>query len=75
MWRQPTGLGSAASAELLKLLGFDEVYRDERGYVTATIPDATFGYILTQFADKYGRAVAMVFPGMQDAAGLDGSQV
>ncbi len=57
-WRQPTELGDGASAALLDLLGFTDVARDDRGYVTSATPDQTRGHILTRFADTYGRAVA-----------------
>lgn len=40
------------------MLGFSDVVRDARGYVTSSTPATTPGYILTRYADKYGRAVA-----------------
>ncbi|MGE5765486.1 MAG: hypothetical protein ACM3ZF_16965, partial [Mycobacterium leprae] len=65
-WRQPSGLGDGAAAALLTMLGFDQVERDEHGTVTAADPDRRTGYILTRFADKYGRAVAFAFAGPRD---------
>jgi endonuclease YncB( thermonuclease family) len=62
---QPLGLAHAAAARLLQLLGFTDVQRDgER--VTASTPDQTEGYILTRFADKYGRAVSFAYAGPSD---------
>src|SRR4051812_16136717 len=74
-WRQPADLGDGAAAALLKLLGFRNVVRDERGYVTSAAPVQTPGYILTRFADKYGRAVATAFPGGRRGRGVDGSGI
>lgn len=62
-WRQPAALGDGASQALLDLLGFTDVVRDARGYVTSSTPLTRPGYILTRFADKYGRAVAVAFAG------------
>jgi endonuclease YncB( thermonuclease family) len=62
---QPLGLAHAAAAELLARLGFTDVQRDgER--VTASTPEQTEGYILTRFADKYGRAVSFAYAGPSD---------
>src|SRR3954454_2141786 len=74
-WRQPAALGGGATATLLELLGFRNVVRDARGYVTSATPEQTPGYILTRFADKYGRAVATVFPGGRRGRALDGSSI
>ncbi len=74
-WRQPTELGDGASAALLDLLGFTDVARDDRGYVTSATPDQTRGHILTRFADAYGRAVAMVYPGGRRGRATDGSSI
>jgi hypothetical protein len=60
-WRQSPELGDAAATAHLSMLGFDEVTRDEREIVTAASPETRPGAILTRFADKYGRAVAVVF--------------
>jgi endonuclease YncB( thermonuclease family) len=62
---QPLGLAHAAAVELLQLLGFTDVQRDgER--VTGSTPEQTEGYILTRFADKYGRAVSFAYAGPSD---------
>lgn len=37
--------------------------RDDRRYVTSSTPASRPGYILTRFADKYGRAMAMAYAG------------
>jgi hypothetical protein len=57
------------------MLGFDDVTRDEREIVTAASPETRPGAILTRFADKYGRAVAVVFSEDQQPAGADASLV
>lgn len=62
-WRQPAKFGDAASSRLLDLLGFTDVARDAGGYVTASTPASRPGYILTRFADVYGRAVALAYAG------------
>jgi endonuclease YncB( thermonuclease family) len=62
-WHQPAGLGNGAAAALLDLLGFSDVARNDRNIVTSSTPEQTPGYILTKFADKYGRAVALAYPG------------
>jgi endonuclease YncB( thermonuclease family) len=67
---QPLGLAHAAAAELLRLLGFTDVQRDGE-QVTASTPDQTEGYILTRFADKYGRAVSFAYAGASDHQDLD----
>src|SRR4051794_1103008 len=74
-WRQPADLGDGAASALLDLLGFRNVVRDERGYVTSATPEQTPGYILTRFADKYGRAVATAFPGGRRGRAVDGSGI
>jgi hypothetical protein len=49
----------------LQRLGFTDVQRDgER--VTSSTPEQTDGYILTRFADKYGRAVSFAYAGSSD---------
>jgi endonuclease YncB( thermonuclease family) len=65
-WHQPAGLGTGAATALLDLLGFTGVQRDAHGTVTAATPDRVAGYILTRFADKYGRAVSFAFAGARD---------
>jgi len=74
-WRQPSALADGAAATLLDLLGFSDVVRDDRGYVTSATPEQTPGYILTRFADKYGRAVATAFPGGRRGRAVDGSGI
>ena len=74
-WRQPSDLGDGAAEALLQLLGFRNVVRDDAGTVTSATPDRTPGYILTRFADKYGRAVALAYPGGRPGRARDGSQV
>ena len=74
-WRQPAELGDGASAALLDLLGFTAVTRDDRGYVTSATPNQTRGYILTRFADTYGRAVSMAYPGGRRGRAIDGSSI
>jgi hypothetical protein len=67
---QPLELAHAAAERLLELLGFTDVQRDgER--VTASTPEQTEGYILTRFADKYGRAVSFAYAGPSDRDDLD----
>lgn len=74
-WHQPHDLGTGAGDRLLDLLGFTAVTRDPRGYVTTATPAETPGYILTRFADKYGRAVAMAFAGGRPGRASDGGNV
>lgn len=62
-WRQPARWGDGAAAQLLTLLGFKEVTRNDRGVVTSAAPETRPGYILTRFADVYGRAVSLVYAG------------
>jgi endonuclease YncB( thermonuclease family) len=66
---QPLELAHAAGARLLGLLGFTDVVRDAETVTSAT-PDAIPGYILTRFADKYGRPVALAYAGATDQADL-----
>ena len=60
---QPPRYGDAAAERLPQLLGFTSITRGENQVVTASEPETTPGYILTRFADKYGRCVAFAFPG------------
>jgi endonuclease YncB( thermonuclease family) len=60
---QPAEFGDAAAARLLDLLGFSGVQRNDRQVVTSAGPDAVDGYILTRFADQYGRCVSFLFTG------------
>jgi endonuclease YncB( thermonuclease family) len=66
---QPLELAHAAGARLLALLGFTDVVRDGETVTSAT-PDAVSGYILTRFADKYGRPVSLAYAGTTDQADL-----
>jgi endonuclease YncB( thermonuclease family) len=67
---QPLELAHAAATALLQRLGFTDVQRDgER--VTSSTPEQTDGYILTRFADKYGRAVSFAYAGPSDHDDLD----
>ena len=71
--RQPADLSDEASTALLDFLGFSSVKRDDRETVTSGKPPEVNGYIMTRFADTYGRPVAFVFTGNHPAA--SGSQV
>src|SRR5690242_10941014 len=59
---QPQALAHAAADRLVGILGFTDVKRD-RETITSATPDETPGYILTGFADKYGRPVSLAFAG------------
>ncbi len=74
-WRQPTALGQGAASRVLDLLGFSDVVRDESGVVSSATPTQAPGYLLTRFADKYGRAVAMAFAGGRPGRAADGGSV
>jgi endonuclease YncB( thermonuclease family) len=74
-WHQPEALGQGAASRLLDLLGFSDVVRDGTGAVSSATPPQTAGYILTRFADKYGRAVAMAFAGGRQGRAADGTSV
>ena len=71
-WHQPAALAGAAADRLLELLGFGEVTRSPDGTVTAADPPTRPGYVLTRFADKYGRPVALAYAGDTGTAGLPG---
>lgn len=71
--RQPAALGRGAAAELLRLLGFEEVTRRADETVTAARPAEVPGFILSRFADTYGRPVSFAFAG--DAPDDDGADV
>lgn len=75
LWRQPAELGDGAAGALLDLLGFTQVTRDDQGTVTSTTPAERPGYIFTNFADKYGRAVATAYAGRRGGRAADGSSV
>jgi len=74
-WRQPVELGDGAASALLELLGFRDVVRDDSGSVASASPEERPGYIMTRFADKYGRAVATAFAGGRRGRAADGSTV
>src|SRR5215467_1385486 len=59
---QPLDLAHAAGSTLLDLLGFTNVVRDGETVASAN-PDAAPGYILTRFADQYGRPVSLAYAG------------
>jgi hypothetical protein len=62
---QPPPYAELAANRLLDLLGFncDTVDRDEEWRVLAAHPATVPGYILTNFADQYGRSLALGFAG------------
>ena len=62
---QPLELAHAAGSRLLELLGFSDVVRKGETVTSAT-PDTCPGYILTRFADKYGRPVSLAYAGATD---------
>lgn len=70
---QPEEFAQAAAAELLKFMGFSDVTRGSREVVTSATPEQVPGFILTRFADKYGRSVAFAFK--DNAPRPDGSNV
>jgi hypothetical protein len=71
--RQPKTFGNEASQELLQFLGFKTVRRKADEVVSESDPDEVPGYILTRFADQYGRSVAFAFKGKAPEA--DGSNI
>jgi endonuclease YncB( thermonuclease family) len=70
---QPKKYGQGAASELLNYLGFKDVERGKGEKITSVTPEEVPGFILTRFADTYGRAVAFVFKG--EATQEDGSEV
>ena len=72
-WHQPAALGQAAADRLLELLGFTAVTRNPDGTVTAARPATRPGFVLTRFADKYGRPVALAYPDDSGIIGLPGT--
>ncbi|MBH8573175.1 nuclease [Nostocaceae cyanobacterium CENA369] len=70
---QPLELAHSAASELLKFLGFKKITRNANEVVTAAEPEAIPGFILTKFADTYGRSVAFAFKGNSDVE--DGSSI
>lgn len=74
-WHQPAELAEAASAALLAALGFQTIERGPDGMVTASVPAAAPGHIVTRTADAYGRAVAFAFPSRRRAPAVDLARV
>jgi endonuclease YncB( thermonuclease family) len=70
---QPLKYAHEASNELLKFLGFSKVTRGSSEKVTSATPDEVPGFILTRFADMYGRGVAFAFKG--ETKEQDGSDI
>jgi endonuclease YncB( thermonuclease family) len=71
--RQPEQFGDKAAARLLDLVGFDSttVERGRGEVIRAADPSTVKGYILTRFADTYGRAIAFAFGGESDESDGD----
>ncbi|HEU4422991.1 MAG TPA: thermonuclease family protein [Pilimelia sp.] len=67
---QPLALAHAAADALLELAGFAAVTRDHTETVVDAAPEHVDGYILTRFADKYGRAVSLAYVGRTDRPDL-----
>jgi endonuclease YncB( thermonuclease family) len=65
---QPKKFADAAATRLLDILGFDSstVERGKEERVKQAVPDRVPGYIMTRFADVYGRAVAFACKGKSD---------
>ncbi|MBW4509532.1 MAG: thermonuclease family protein [Scytonematopsis contorta HA4267-MV1] len=70
---QPLKFAHAAGDELLKYLGFKNFTRNKNEVITKAEPEEVPGFILTRFADQYGRGVAFVFKGKSEKE--DGSDV
>ncbi|OKH16197.1 nuclease [Fischerella major NIES-592] len=70
---QPLEYAHVAASELLKFLGFKNITRNSNEVVTKAEPEQVPGFILTRFADAYGRSVAFAFKGESEAD--DGSNV
>jgi endonuclease YncB( thermonuclease family) len=73
MQHQPLEYAHEAAEELLKFLGFSQVTRNSSEKITSATPDEVSGFILTRFADMYGRGVAFAFKG--ETKEEDGSDV
>jgi endonuclease YncB( thermonuclease family) len=71
--RQPQKYGDEAASELLTYLGFKDITRGRGEKITSVTPEEVPGFILTRFADTYGRAIAFVFKG--EATQEDGGEV
>lgn len=72
-WHQNPTLAGAAADRLLGLLGFTGVVRAADATVTAATPDSRPGFVLTRFADKYGRPVALAYGDDTGINGLPGA--
>jgi endonuclease YncB( thermonuclease family) len=70
---QPLKFAHSAGEELLKFLGFKKVVRNDNEVVISSEPEQVPGFILTRFADQYGRSVAFAFKG--DSSQEDGSDI
>jgi endonuclease YncB( thermonuclease family) len=70
---QPGEFADSAAGELLKFLGFKNITRGSNQVITAAEPEEVPGFILTRFADTYGRAIAFVFKGNSEEE--DGSSI
>ncbi len=68
---QPLKYAHGAAEELLKFLGFQKVTRSDSEKITSATPEEVPGFILTRFADMYGRGVAFAFKGETKQDGSD----
>lgn len=66
LYRQAAAASRAAARELLAFLGFAKVHRRGDETVVACGPRACQGFLLARGADRYGRCVALAFPGAID---------
>jgi hypothetical protein len=73
MQHQPLEFAHGAASELLKFFGFKKVTRNDNEIVTAAEPEEVPGFILTRFADAYGRSIAFAFKGNSEQE--DGSDI
>ncbi|MBF2066141.1 MAG: thermonuclease family protein [Calothrix sp. C42_A2020_038] len=73
MQHQPLKYAHAAAEELLKYIGFQDVKRGNNEKIISATPEEISGFILTRFADTYGRSIAFVFTGNSEQE--DGSNI
>ncbi len=73
MQHQPLEFADAAAGELLTFLGFKKITRGSNQVITAAEPEEVPGFIVTRFADMYGRPVVFVFKGNSEQE--DGSDI
>ncbi|MBD2775110.1 thermonuclease family protein [Iningainema tapete] len=73
MQHQPLKYAHAGADELLKFLGFKNFTRGADEVITKSEPEQVPGFILSRFADTYGRPVAFAFKGKPPQE--DGSSV